>query len=388
MERVDETDGYDPYDCFQRIHRHRGSVGYQDALNWRFTLPAQFEIHPPPSAGTAMCNFRCHLCAGRNMVQEAQHDWIPSLMALMQDLGDTIPEMVLAGSKTEPMRCPDYWNILMLAHSLGIATVTHTNASLLVESETELRRYFSLPGHTQDTAFSLSIYGGNEKSFGEVTGTSGESALFKDVIEGLKLICRVKNELRSPISIRFNYLGSPPNFHEDQVAFIRNIAEEFQPTSMRVALAFTPYSSSFDKVKNHEDVQLQMEEAARPWLMPLLRGNGNVAYRYKPVARQVVSLYSNINQCRFTTFKITAAIDGEVYKCSSVTTENSHSYGRLPDNKAEFFEIIRKSQDPNFNPKVECFDCGHRCNDSGVQLNTDGAFERYNQEMIEGSSRV
>lgn len=377
MATIAENDGYNPYDCFARIRRIRGTDGPKKALNWDFTVPVQFEIHPPPPPNTTMCNFKCHLCSGRNMVQDAQNDWIPTLMALMQELGNTIPEMVLAGAKTEPMRNPDYWNILTLAHSLGIATITHTNASLLVRDEAKLVHFLSLPGHTQNTTFSLSIYGGNERGFHQVTGTSAESGLFGDVIEGLKLICRVKRELKSPVSVRFNYLGSPPNFHEGQIAFIRNIAEAYQPTSMRVALAFTPYATSFDKVRGHEEVQLRMEDGAKEWLTPLLKNNGGVFYRYKPVDRQSVNLFDNIDKCRFTTFKINAAIDGELYKCSSVTTGKTHSYGPLPDNKAEFFDILRRSQDPNFDPRSSCFDCGHRCNDSGVQLNTNGAFESY-----------
>lgn len=211
---------------------------------------------------TENCNFRCvHCYQGKNKAR---------LMLNGDQWCNILNQFVAEGSfwllitGGEPLLHPEFERIYRHAISLGLITTVFTNGRLVKEQH--LRLWQELPPF----AVEVTLYGKDEETYAQVTGTKGS---FATVIENCK---RIK---AAGIPLKLKSVAFHPLY--GQMKELKRIAEEEIGVPFRFDTKIDPgiYGDSFDEIRPtaEETVRLEQEivegEALKVDLETLMQAN-------------------------------------------------------------------------------------------------------------------
>lgn len=358
------------YNFVRSLKDHLGG-DLDTARNFDLHIPRQLEIHLP-GTGEVPCNFSCPVCAGQNCTLGVSK-WEKHALRLLKKLGGIVPYNILGGAYTEPMINPYFYDYIHLTKDLKNHFGVHTNGSVLIHQIDELTKVMKRKDTGPTDYFSISLYGGNQKSFLRSTRTKPEDGYFEDIENGVIALGNIREEAKSKIALRLSYLGNSINLGEDEIKYVVDLAKRAKLDSVRMCIAFAPYQVQFFRVRKYRNWERKKEAEIMSWLKPFLsKQEGEKPYVfYRPVDLQDISLYEPIKHCYYGYFQVTFGADGIVYRCSTTTTFPTHAVGRIIDlhNEQDFMGVIANNQDPDFDPKQQCFERGLRCNQMGLQVN-------------------
>lgn len=364
----------DEYLYWNQLMDHLGgdpSKFYNDEVIY----PKQFEIHLPADH-IRPCRLNCEYCAGRKF-EKPLGNWETIGLHLLDNIAGRIPQHIYGGSYTEPLMNPYFMSFMAKTREYGNHFGIHTNGLMLKTLDhstgflTELNR---LADGDMVSYLQVSLDAATSWGWSKVKRYK-DKAKFWDIIEAVKRAVDIREKAGKGHAIRLGYLISEHTASPEKFAAIVNIAKDIGVDSVRFSIPFAMYNQSFEDVKKYKkDVEIPGDRQYEEWLAPLV----SKSKEEKPYIFWNYPWFTDIDRfdfehCVYGYFQITLGADGYFYPCSTVSTPTAKHLrvGKAIADKEEFENILRKVQDPEFNPKKKCFCHGLRGNRMALECNTE-----------------
>jgi len=343
-------------------------------FNGEIVYPKQFEIHLPANH-IKSCQLACKYCAGEKF-NKALGAWELETLSLLDKIEGRIPQHIYGGAYTEPLGNPYFMTFVAKTRQYDNHFGIHTNGVLLKDLDTHqgfLTELNRIANGDRKSYLQVSLDGAHSWGWSKVKRTR-ESSRFWEVIDALHRAVEIREKKGSGHSIRIGYLIQPETASHEQFAIITNLAKEIGVDSVRFSIPFAQYNQSFDEVRKYkQEVEVpgdvMYEQMLEPFVSRSMDEHPYIFWNY-PWFTDIDRF--EFDHCIYTYFQITIGADGYYYPCSTVATPTaSHlRLGHSTSNIVVFEDILRKAQNPKFNPKKQCFNHGLRCNRMGLECNT------------------
>ena len=351
-------------------------VDKKDIFNKKFVWPRQMEIHLPSNKEIA-CDFHCYYCQGSSLDMALGLDEKKALK-LMEEIGpDTFEYYVYGGAYTEPLLNKYFMDFIRLTKKNKAFFGIHTNGSQikkLHEKDKFCTELVSLMEEPRDY-ISISLDGGSPESHSKTKNIKYDA--WTDIIEGIKILVRERERLKSKGSIRVAYLLNKWNSSEEELKNFINLMKGIKVDSLRFSI---PYAQYGKEVKNVQSYKQKVENKEHSKFKELLdkyvsksKDEKPFIFYFAPVNQDIDRMLDkNYKQCAYTYYQTTLGSSGHIYRCSSIATP-SFDYGILgkqPETVAELKKMIEISQDKEFHCHT-CIYSTARCNRMALEINSE-----------------
>jgi len=365
----------DEYKYFKQLMEHLNHDVDVIFNEKEFIFPKQLEIHLP-SDHLNPCPLRCSYCAGA-LYEKPLGRWEMKALHLLDAIGGRVPQHIYGGAYTEPITNPYLTTFIAKTREYGNSFGIHTSGFFLKELQATtkfLNEINTLADNDRKSYLQVSLDAGVSWSWAKVKRTN-KKHVFWEIIDSLKEAVEIRERRGGKgHSIRLGYLIEEETASPEQFAIISNLAKEIGVDSLRFSIPFAHYNQSFSKVREYKNkVEIPQEKIYEKWLEPLV----SKSKEEKPYIFWNYPWFTDIdrftfNQCIYSYFQITLGADGYYYPCSTVATPTaSHlRLGLISSEIDDFFEIVKKARNPEFDPRSMCFNKGLRCNRMGLECNT------------------
>ena len=362
----------------------------EDWFGWKpfreMVLPRQLEIHLGNPTGKP-CNFHCEHCQGRNLDRGvAVYD--DAALKLLPQLDGKIPLFVLSGAYVEPFLNPRLIEYIRAIKKQGSSFGLHSNASFLKQREEEsgfVTEMVALSG--PEDYFTCAIDAATAPTFARLKKVG--VGQFERAIEGLRLIADEKRKYKGQdkIKLRFTYLLNDDNSSLEELREMVRLAKGMDATSLRFSIPYAPHGTNMEGCADYRK-QVEIPMQARLWenvkkVMSREEVPGEtLVFSMPPEAQNIERL--TFDHCFYGYFQITFGADGYVYRCSAVASPQFPHLrlGEVPDNLADFYDMIARNQVNFFNPQAQCFPHSGRCNRAGIDINTEYERRYYGETTV------
>ncbi len=351
-------------------------VDKKDIFNKKFVWPRQMEIHLPSNKEIA-CDFHCYYCQGSSLDMALGLDEKKALK-LMEEIGpNTFEYYVYGGAYTEPLLNKYFMDFIRLTKKNKAFFGIHTNGSQikkLHEKDKFCTELVSLMEEPRDY-ISISLDGGSPESHSKTKNIKYDA--WTDIIEGIKILVRERERLKSKGSIRVAYLLNKWNSSEEELKNFINLMKGIKVDSLRFSI---PYAQYGKEVKNVQSYKQRVENKEHSKFKELLdkyvsksKDEKPFIFYFAPVNQDIDRMLDkNYKQCAYTYYQTTLGSSGHIYRCSSIATP-SFDYGILgkqPETVAELKKMIEVSQDKEFHCHT-CIYSTARCNRMALEINSE-----------------
>ena len=143
--------------------------------------------------------------------------------------------------------------------------------------------------------------------------------------------------------------------------------------SLRFSIPFGNYNQDFDEIRKYkEEVELPGDHKYRK----MLDGLVSESQDERPYVFYTGPEFTDIegfdfDRCVYTLYQITYGADGYVYRCSTTATPTGKvcRLGKITSNLDKFHDMLRKSNDKQWDCQKTCFGNNLRCNRMGFEIN-------------------
>ncbi|HCP46067.1 MAG TPA: hypothetical protein DIU15_08505 [Deltaproteobacteria bacterium] len=368
-DRTSTPDRPEGYDYLGILKGHLdGDLGR--LFDGELVYPRQLEFHLAAD-GKTPCNFHCRHCQGSigdmTLALDAR-----KVERLIREVDGRAEFVIFGGQYTEPTMDLGLLDCLRAVKETGSKFGVTTNGSLLRKLEEEHGFLSTLVQIAEDGDYlTLSLDAGLPESHRRSKVT--EEFWFDEIVEGLSLLCSLRDAHKSPFTVRVCYLLNRWNMSPPEIENMVRIAKELGVDSLRFSVPYAIYGQNFQKVVRYRDNhELPTDQHARQLLAPYLSEDvSEVPYifYFGPHHQDVGRM--DFNQCIHGYYQLTVGADGYAYRCSSIA-QPLFDWGRLgkaPETRAELEDMIRRNQDPDFDCSI-CFEHGARCNRVALENNS------------------
>jgi len=353
------------YYYWEQLLDHIGSP--ESIFDGDLVYPRQFEIHLP-SNHKVPCGFDCFYCAGHNF-QKDLGNWEMDGLELLRQLGDKIPYHIYGGSYTEPILNPYFLAYLAMTKRVGCHFGVHTNGSALLELEDSFGWLTELCRVATDKIdyLSVSLDAGSTKSHCKTKNV--KENYFSRVLAGIRLATEIRG---TKPAIRVCYLMNQFNSSQKEIDRVVAFAQSVGVDSLRFSIPFAHYNQPFSEVKKYRD---NVEQRYKHDYFKKVEKHLSRSQEDQPFVFwmspdfQDITLY-NFKRCSYSFYQCCLGADGYFYRCTTISTPSFKELrlGKLTSSLEDFKNILRKSQDPNYDCKT-CFSRGARGNRMAISIN-------------------
>lgn len=336
------------------------------------TIPRQLEIHLSNESRTP-CNMLCIHCQGQNL-QKVIEPFDDIIFPLVEKLDGKIPLFVVSGAYAEPTLNIRLIELIKLIKRTGSSFGLHTNATLLTKLEEKNRfitRLYNVS--TPDDYMTIALDAGSRKSFAKTKRVDGKH--FDSVIAALQILHSLnKREQRPSLKARITYLLNEFNSSPEELQNVVRLMRQVEVDSLRFAIPYAPYGTPLEECWRYKN-EYEVPFYRRIWnrIAPLLSEDASEKpqiFAMSPEAQDVEKI--TFSHCFYGYYMINLGADGFFYRCSAVAHPGfkGHRLGKATDNLENFYAMVLKNQDINFNPLKQCLPIGARCNRASIDINT------------------
>jgi radical SAM protein with 4Fe4S-binding SPASM domain len=306
--------------------------------------------NPPPITVeldmTNICNHKCHECSGWYFKNRSQ-DYLPKELAI--DIVTQLEKVKTRGliftGGGEPLCNLSTPEVVLMAKKQGLdigfitngSLINDTNARVLLKSCTWIR---------------ISLDAANTITFKKVHGL--ESIAFDNVVNNIKLLVRLKTELKSNTTIGIGYLTSDYTINEmfDMTKFSKDLAVDY--LQFRPIQIHNNGNSFYHKTDIKEILIKCIKESSDKF---------NVVYsKHKYDMMHIENYGHNYDKCYGHQFATVIAADGKMYVCCHTRGNEKYCIGDLRKNSFE--EIWNSKQRKRVAGNIDFNDCIPLCRDN------------------------
>lgn len=352
------------------------------------TMPKQLEIHLPNASGIS-CNLKCNHCEGQLLPKEMSDDYLEKAISLIDQLGGSIPRVVVSGSYSEPTLNPRLISLLEAVKASGSDFGLHTNGTLLSALERKngfLTRLAAISEEDKDY-LAVSIDACDSESFTKTKNAGGR--LFEQIINGLFMFDRIKQDTgKTAPKAGVSYLLNEHNCDPERLRSFTQTMRDAGVSTLRFSVPYAPYGTSQEERSEYEEttglVYYEKYAAAVASLLSQDPSEKPFVFLLDPEKQSIGQL--TFTHCFYGYYMLTLGADGFFYRCCAVANPRFKSLrlGPLTDNLEEFYAMILKNQNKDFDPNKRCFNFGTMCTRAALEINAEFENQYFGDDHQEG----